>query len=573
MIDITALTGLHLFATALPCAAAATFARNRGVAGALTLIAIAVAAGGVFAYATFWAFFAARELGIALSVAVPLASLTYMARFMPDLRSPEEPLRRLGQPLALWIFGSIFILALGFLHGGSEAAVGMSSTRFGAQLPSDNDIPRFFALQFFHGAPLNPPSPFPGDWLSSDRPPLQIGYVLTQMGLGIGPDGLSYQVHAVILQQTWIVGLWALLTAGGLSSRTRALALIAALVTDITIVHGFFVWPKLLPATFLLLALALVISPQWRKHHRDSRMAVLVATLLGLALLGHGGSVFGILPILLLAAFRGIPNLGWIGIAFLTGLLFVGTWTVYQRAVDPPGDRLVKWHLGGQVEVTEKSPIPAIIEGYREVGVGGAIDNKLDNLDVVIGVSWVRQLVPELSNAVSAGNARAAIEQIRSIRFFSTLPAMGFLLLAPIIMLFGIGKRRPQLARNEWRFALTCLGLALIGTLIWTLLVFGGPFAGTSIHVGSLILPLLMIAGAVAGMMSVAPRLGIAVVLINAFTVLALYIPSFTPPEGTSYSPIAAILVVAGLAGFVASALFIGPRGLQDSGPPAVTLD
>ena len=114
-------------------------------------------------------------------------------------------------PAALWALGSAFVLFLGFVHGGTEQPLTTAMTRFSHPLPPDNEIPRFFADWYFHHGNQGPPPPF-GDWLSSDRPPLQVGYVLAQRPFGWDDPGLHYEVLAVVVQQLWILAMWALLS-------------------------------------------------------------------------------------------------------------------------------------------------------------------------------------------------------------------------------------------------------------------------------------------------------------------------------------------------------------------------
>ena len=125
---------------------------------------------------------------------------------------------------------------------------------------SDNLIPWFFSDWMFDGGPGSPPVFEPG-WLFSDRPPLQVGYVLTERVFGWDERMTHYEVLGVVLQQFWIIGMWALMIAARVSRRTRSLAIVAALVSDVVIMNGFFVWPKLLSASFVLAALALVAAP------------------------------------------------------------------------------------------------------------------------------------------------------------------------------------------------------------------------------------------------------------------------------------------------------------------------
>ena len=91
-----------------------------------------------------------------------------------------------------------------------------------------------------------------------------------------------------------------------------ALALVALLGSDLVIVNGFFVWPKLLPAAMLLAAAALVMTPLWAELRSDWRAGALLGLLCALAMMGHGSSVFGLIPLLAIAAFRGLPSWRWV---------------------------------------------------------------------------------------------------------------------------------------------------------------------------------------------------------------------------------------------------------------------
>ncbi len=80
--------------------------------------------------------------------------------------------------------------------------------------------------------------------------------------------------------------------------------------------------------------------------------------------------------------------------------------------------------------------------------------------------------------------------------------------------------------------------------------MFGNEISTATIHVGTLAVPLLAVCACIVGAYAVYPRLAIALVVINALAVLALYVPALSPPPGTSYSPLAAVLAAASLAGF-----------------------
>ena len=192
----------------------------------------------------------------------------------------------------------------------------MATTRFSHPLPSDAEIPNYFIDWFaVHGHAGTVPI-FPGEWMFSDRPPLQVGYGLYQHPFHTDSTGLDYEVLGVVLQQLWIVGLWALLDAAGLGRRTRGLTMIAVLVSGLAIVNGFFVWPKMLLRR---------LPARRRGAGADAALERGAAFVLGggagrrrsaaLAMMGHGSSVFGIIPLAIVAAWRGLPSWRWIGVA------------------------------------------------------------------------------------------------------------------------------------------------------------------------------------------------------------------------------------------------------------------
>jgi len=550
--SVLAPLALHLALTALPLVAAMLLAARLGLRKVPLLLAIGLAASGVMAMLTFWAFYAGPTLGKSFAYLVSFASLALIADCLVNGRIDRRLLRELALPLALWALGSAFIVYLGLLHGGTGEPLQIADTRFSGTLPPDNIIPSYFADWFYeHGHQGSPPV-FPGDWLSSDRPPLQIGYVLGQRGFGWDTTGLHVQVLGVIVQQLWIVGLWALLLAARLGRVTRGLTVVTVLVSDLAIVHGFFTWPKLLPAAFLLAAAALVLTPLWSSVRRDLRLGALLAALFALALLGHGASVFGVIPLATIAIWRGVPGWRWLAIGLLTGIVLLTPWAAYQHYADPPGNRLVKWMLGGAPAIDQRGTLEAIADGYRAAGIGGTLDNKWENFATIAGGSAALNRLDTAARQLGDGDAAGATATLREGLFFYLLPSLGLLLLAPVAMAVAWVRGPPD--SIAWRFALLSWAVVLIGCLAWGLLMFGGKQSNASIHVGSLLLPLLAICACVCGLRAVAPRFALWYVGSAAALMLALYVPPLEPPPGSAYSPAMALLAAAALAGFLALA-------------------
>ncbi|MGN6663804.1 MAG: hypothetical protein ACTHK6_06330 [Solirubrobacterales bacterium] len=548
--------------TALPGVAVTLFAARNGIRSVPLLLAIALAATGALGMLAFWAYYADRTTGQSFSYFVLFGSILLAAVSLRGGGLDRRLLRQLATPLALWALGSAFLVFLGFLHGGADKPIEMASVRFSSQLPSDNDIPHYFTEWFYahghHGHPLYPP-----DWLASDRPPLQIGYLLAQRPFAFFGEGLNYQVLGVVLQQLWIVGLWALLVAARVGRLTRALALIAVLLSDLTILNGFYVWPKLLPAAMLLAAAALVLTPLWRDLRRRPWAGLLVGALLALAMLGHGSSLFGAIPIAIVAAFRGLPSWRWLGAALLAAVVLMAPWSAYQKYAEPPANRLAKWAFAGLVEIDPRGTAESVVDAYREAGVGGTLRNKAENFLTMGGVTPSLGSVNWWANPEPGSGLTKTIKGIRKVFFFDFFPSLGLLLIAPFVMLAA--RRRGRERPEEWNFAVTCWIVVLSGCFVWGLLMFGNLPARAVIHVGSYALPILAFCGAVAGLRATFPRFANYWIVAGSLLMLALYVPSFDPLPGTGYSWLSAVLAALGLAGFAAVAFAHDPD--PDSAP------
>jgi hypothetical protein len=543
--ELLLLLVIHLALTGLPGVAAALFAAARGVRSVPVLLAVGLAASGAGAMIGFWGYYADPLAGETLSYLLAFGSALLVAWTLAVRAVPREVLRELAVPLCLWALGSFFLVFLGFMHGGVSQPLALAQSRFFESLPSDNLIPQFFADWFYANGHHGTPPVFPGEWLSSDRPPLQIGYVLVQRPFDWDTTGLHYQVLGVVLQQLWIVGLWALLLAARVSRTTRALTMGTVLVSGLAIVNGFYVWPKLLPAALLLAAAAMVLTPLWEELRGSLWAAALFAALCGLAMLAHGASVFGVVPLLAIAAWRGLPGWRWLGVATLVGIVALAPWSAYQKYGDPPGNRLLKWQIGGVVEIDDRGTGEAIADTYGEIGFGGALDYKLDNFKTMVGG---REAYDSLKGGLDDGSLTAIVRAIRSVSFFFLLPSLGLLLLGPVAMALAWRRRREE---PEWRFALLCFAAFGIGAVLWGLLIIGGEPARTSIHVGSYLVPLLGIAGCVAALRAALPRLAVPYLVSAGLLSLAIYVPFFEPLPETSFAAADAVLAALALVGFV----------------------
>jgi 4-amino-4-deoxy-L-arabinose transferase-like glycosyltransferase len=561
------LVAVHLVLTAMPAVAAALTAVHKGVRNVPVLLCVGLAAGGAAAMAVFWAYYLGAGFGHFCAYALFFGSVGVVAWLWPAVsRGHGDLLRQLAVPLGLWALGSVFLVFFGFLHGGAEASLETASYRFSTQpspFASDSSIPAFFSDWMYAGAPGSPPI-FPPEWHLSDRPPLQAAYVLTQRVFGWDTTGTHYQVLGVILQQLWIVGMWALLLAARVSARTRALAIAAALLCDVAIVNGFYVWPKLLGTAFVLAALALVVAPRESTLREQPITVVLLGALAALAFLAHGTSVFGLIPVAAVALWRGLPDWRWLAAGAAVLLLLVLPWAAFQRYEDPPGNRLAKWSLAGVAEIDERGVLETIVDEYSEAGLGTTAENKLQNFSTMAGGNPaagepVEGQVPfgdvfteigDTATALGDGRFGVAASKVREIRHWHLLWTLGVLLFALPLILFGRlrGDWRDDL---DWKFARLCLLVCAIGVGAWGLLMFGSVAGRAVVTQGTLALPLVAIAGVVAGLRATYPRLAGWFVAVNAITVLILYLPKLAPELDNSFDAFAEVAALVSLAGFV----------------------
>jgi hypothetical protein len=305
----------------------------------------------------------------------------------------------------------------------------------------------------------------------------------------------------------------------------------------------------MLPAGILLAAAALVITPLWSSVRRDPRLGAVLAGLLALAMLAHGGSVFGVFPLVVVAAVRGLPSWRWLGVALAVGVVLMVPWSAYQKWGEPPGNRLLKYQLAGVVETDDRGTVDTIVDSYREAGVGGTLHDKAQNLVSLIGGGPMLQehLEPGI-DALGEGDPAGFVREIRAIFFYNLVPSLGLLLIAPFVMIAARGRGRQR--RCEWDLALSCFWVVLIGAAFWVLAIFGDEAARTILHQGSFLLPVLAFCGAVCGLRAAVPRFATWCVGISAALMLALYVPVLEPLPGTSFSAFAALCAVAALATF-----------------------
>lgn len=144
----------------------------------------------------------------------------------------------------------------------------------------------------------------------------------------------------------WVFGLYAFMKAVGFKSKKCLVILISIGLLGPVFVNTVYVWPKFLAASLSLCAFSVLID----KQIQPSTALVLAALLSVLSLLSHGAAIFGLIALLPLVFMRkDLLNIRIILVSLSLAILFISPWIFYQKFFDPPGDRLTKWHLAGEI--------------------------------------------------------------------------------------------------------------------------------------------------------------------------------------------------------------------------------
>ncbi len=317
---------------------------------ALTLI-LGLSILGAAGYIVFWIYLINASAGRVASYATLAFTLYRLAHLKTFLSQKPSIYRYL---MVLFVATGLFYLAALYMLSPSHYLSFPESYRF-RDLPGDNELQKLLGSMLRKGSPIHP---FYGDWLVSDRPPLLTGLYLM---FSWDNQPLFYRAIAVVSQLFWLLGLFAFSTVWGTSKHAFRFIILGLVLNGFVMLNSVYTWPKMLAAGYFLLSLA--AFRLWLAKRKGIAFAVLCGSCLGLASLSHAGVVFS-MPVFLAVGIDALKNRDWTwtdswrrlglgSIALVVSLaLFLISWKFFQVEIDPPGDRLLKWHLAGQENFT-----------------------------------------------------------------------------------------------------------------------------------------------------------------------------------------------------------------------------
>ena len=381
----------------------------------------AVLALGLLGYLSFWLAYANYVVFGMMKIAVLAALLIWFGIILYQRRIAAY--RWLAEPLLYTSLFCTVVLTLGFSNGGLESPDLTAQQRFSHPLPMDNIVPWYVADALKHGATSTPKL---GDWLISDRPPLQAGLYLL---LSLRNHPVHYQIVAAWLQATFLFGVWGVAVAAMLPPPARRIVLLACCLLPTAIINTFFVWPKLLSVSYLLLVFALLLYRKPESHYERTVFGILIGGLAALAMLSHGSGVFALIGFaVVVLAFWTWPPLKTMIYGAATLLAIYVPWMLYQRFIDPPGNRLLKWHLAGVVPIDDRSFLQALRDSYGALSWQDYVQGRAANLQPLIG-SWPKELLDPL---IGPFTGRWSPTAIRGADFFTLLPSLHVFSIATI---------------------------------------------------------------------------------------------------------------------------------------------
>jgi hypothetical protein len=457
----------------LPGVALAAFIPRWKGADRWCFVSIALIGAAFAGYAVFWVYFFNTAAGRWTSYAVPGLSLAVVLWKAKKIwKQDSAGVKECGAWIALILLGAAFYLCLGYSSDFDRYPTAEPRVRLVPWLlPPDNELPLMFARRMYRGEPTRPFLLL--DWKASDRPPLQTGLTLAQLPWADEADWpLRYQLLGMILQGTWVAGLGILLRRRGIGPRTTAFTLFFCLLSAVFFVHEFFVWPKLVTAALVLLAISLtpIGDPNWREWTLGNVVSAAAAIALGF--LAHPGAVFTIAGMAVaLAVARKLPPLRLAAAGVATGLVLVAPWTLYQKFYDPPGDRLAKMHLAGMDQIDDRSLAKDLADAYGKLSLREFLKNKRENLQVLAGPGLLQ------------GRPPGRLSYFLSGQFYSVFQALGILNAGWLLWLYRRLKKKGA-AKPATHAADGFLLVAGISMAIWCLAMF--PPRSTIIHQGSL---------------------------------------------------------------------------------------
>jgi hypothetical protein len=213
-----------------------------------------------------------------------------------------------------------------------------------------------------------------------------------------------------------------------------------------------YIWPKLLGATYVLIAFGLLVRMREGRAIGWIDLAI-IALCTSLSYLSHASNVFALVP--LAAVFSRVMvrrRPAEIGVACAAALLSSVPWLWWQAVVQPGGNALLRYALTNDLYGFEHRSDPlisSVLHTYRDLGLAGWISDKLQGLTVLLGLTTDWRSFGEVAQWSPKENVAGGW---RVLDFFLPprslgIGTLGLVLLACRVLLGFRGDKAEQIAR------------------------------------------------------------------------------------------------------------------------------
>lgn len=441
--------------------------QKRGIIKNIYVIPVAIAIYTLVGYVAFYTYILNKQLGVGLSYALVLVTLLGIIYAISKGSWRKCLSADVAIPLSILFLISLFYTLTVFSCRQTTSIEPLNQQCHLHSITFDNAIPHIFANNIYEGMP----KALIGDWRGSDRPPLLTGSTLLQSPLTLSNSKrvVSYEILAVILQCSWVPIVWALGRQLKLKIKANLFVTMLCAFSGFFFFNSVFTWPKLLAGSLVTLAFLLIF------FERPSKIRWSIAAIsAALGFLAHSSVIFTLIPIGLFVILIRRHNPGW-KILLMGGTTFVilcMPWVLYQKLYDPPGDRLLKWHVGGSENIDSRSVIQATSDSYRKANPKTIVSNKVGNLTTPLG-----RIPPEGSLYTDNFLGKLRDAEFRYMLFGLGIGNLGWLLLLKRDYYAKL-KKTVDLKRLWFMLCVSAISLVL-----WALMLFGPNI--TVIHAGS----------------------------------------------------------------------------------------
>jgi hypothetical protein len=517
---------------------------------------------GLIGHVAFFVYVAAPTLGLVCSIAACsglLAALLWRRR-LDSAIGDDLPFR-----LAL-LFGLLY-LACAYLFAPKNVPGLPNLLFFEVIRPGDNNAPMAFAHAVYKSIAGTSAT---AEWSLSDRPPLQAGFELFFTPLrGLFGNDDTHQAVGALLQVSILAALWLLGAALRLRRHEILLAVVTIGGTGFVFYNSIYVWPKMLAATFVLVALIAVVRAFLDRRRLTVTETSVVAAAAALAMLSHGSAAFSLLAlsIMLAVMVAKLFNLRTFALAAVATAALYAPWIAYTTFVNPNTNRLLKMHLTDGDNLSAEPLLPMLVRSYREITLDRWTFYRTENIKALFGARLLdritlaaaarltdpnrpRDPVLDTQNAAIyatrlSDGLRSLVSTIRTDQREHVFRAFGLLNLAWLTLLLVVWPRWRDTALDRgMRFL---IALEVLTVLAWIVIQFNpGSTVNTHASYAMVVIAMLVAVVLLDRVSSALARVVCSANIALSFVIWVLFLPGPALPwSGINWLALASGLLAA----------------------------